>query len=328
MKKLCWLLVVVVLLFGITSCGENGGVQPEDLSPEEDAYYEEESAEQNELPDQDGNPYTTHEMIDGEIIVSYDYSEAYETLDFSQYTDHGSFSPEGLMWVEKSDYTGKQFGYIDYTGKLVVPFTSEIVEPGDFDNGYAIVSYEIDGFGMGNGLHGIIDTKGNVVLKFDNHAVSKHYISDNGNIVLTEVQPMGDVSVVETDTYSNNYVYCKEINKVVQLPERLGNSLDDFYYSDGLLRTYTTEDDPTGDAGDFHYVANFYDENGEIALTIKPSDNEYYSELIYVDDFKNGEAILTFYGLDREFYNVKIDKTGSWIGEPQRVIKDEVSFFN
>ncbi len=162
MKKLFLTALILALSIVMTACGVNT----------------ENQASTESLPDVDGNPYTTHEVIDGKTYISYDYSEVYDSLDLSQYTSWGSFGADGLMWVEKSDYTGKQFGYIDYQGNLVIPFSSEIVTPGDFEAGYAIVSYEYDGLGMGNGIRGIMDTTGEIKLKFDNHATSKCYRSE------------------------------------------------------------------------------------------------------------------------------------------------------
>lgn len=72
------------------------------------------------------------------------FNEVYDKLDLSQYSSWGHFAEDGLMWVEKSDYTGKQFGYINYKGEVAIPFTSEIAYAYDFVSSYAIVSYGND----------------------------------------------------------------------------------------------------------------------------------------------------------------------------------------
>jgi len=268
-------------------------------------------------PDLDGNPYTTHEIVDGETYVYCDYSAVYETLDLSQYSDWGSFGEDGLMWVEKSDYTGREIGYIDYTGKIVIPFTSEIEQAGDFNAGYAIVIYDADI--MRNGTYGIWDKEGNVVLKFINHAVSGHYYSDNGNIVL------GAINLIN-DKYSSpkNYVFCSNSERTIEI-QGCGVNNEGMYYSDGLLRTYRTEwFTNEKNQSDYKHVVTFYDANGEVALVIDCDSSEYYQQLMYVSNFVDGEAIVTFIGLDGNWYRVNIDKFGSWVNEPVQTSRDAV----
>ncbi len=273
----------------------------------------------NDVSDIDGNPYTTHEVIDGKTYVSYDYSDVYDNLDLSQYTSWGSFGADGLMWVEKSDYTGKQFGYIDYKGNIVIPFTSEIVSPGDFESGYAIVSYEYDGFGMGNGVHGVIDTKGEIKLKFDNHATSKCYQSSNGNIVFIGINMMDDLH-----SEPKNYIFCKNSGKVIEIPDGPVEN-DSMYYSDGWLRTYRTEwFTNENNESDYKHVVTFYNENGEVVLVVDSNSSPYYKALWFVDDFIDGKAIVTFVGQDSELYKVEIDKKGIWVGEPWKTDRDEI----
>lgn len=304
MKKLFLTALILALLIVMTACGVNT----------------ENQASTESLPDVDGNPYTTHEVIDGKTYISYDYSEVYDSLDLSQYTSWGSFGADGLMWVEKSDYTGKQFGYIDYQGNLVIPFSSEIVTPGDFEAGYAIVSYEYDGLGMGNGIRGIMDTTGEIKLKFDNHATSKCYRSENGNIVFVGINLMDDLYSSE----SKNYIFCGKSGKTIEIPDG-SPGLDGMYYSDGLLRTYRTvwyTDENNYNA--YKHVVTFYDENGEVALVVDSNSSPHFKNLTFVDDFIDGRAIITFVGQDGESYRVEIDKKGEWVGEPWQIDRDDL----
>jgi hypothetical protein len=303
MKKHLLTVLILALLAVITACNVNTNEQTSEIT----------------LPDIDGNPYTTHETIDGEEYISYDYSEVYDSLDLTQYTDWGSFGADGLMWVEKSNYTGKQFGYIDFKGNIVIPFTSEIISPGDFESGYAIVSYEYDGLSMGNGIHGVIDTKGEIKLKFKNHATSKHYQSKNGNIVFIGINMMDDL-------YSEpkNYIFCSNTKKTIEIPDGpVGTS--GIYYSDGLLRTYRYEFfTDKNNYNDFKHIITFYNEDAEVTLVIDSKSSEYYMNLITVKDFICGKSEIIFVGQDRNYYKVTIDKTGKWIDEPTQIHKDEI----
>lgn len=304
MKKLVLTLLAIFLLTTMVACDSNTN----------------DETNTNDLPDVDGNPYTTHEVIDGKTYVSYDYSSVYDTLDLSQYTSWGSFGADGLMWVEKSDYTGKQFGYIDYKGNLVIPFSSEIVTPGDFEAGYAIVSYEYDGFGMGNGIHGVMNTKGEIKLKFDNHATSECYRSENGNIVFVGINLMENLYSSET----KNYIFCGKSGETIEIPDGPAK-FDGMYYSDGLLRTYRTvwyTDENNYNA--YKHVVTFYDENGEVALVIDSNSSPHFKNLTFVDDFIDGKAIVTFVGQDREYYRVEIDKKGQWLCEPWKIDRDDL----
>lgn len=269
------------------------------------------------LPDVDGNPYTTHETIDGETYVYCDYSEVYDKLDLSQYTSYGSFGEDGLMWVEKSDYTGKKFAYIDWKGNIVIPFTSEIATPHDFRYGNAIVSYEYDV--MGNGMCGVINTTGEVKLKFDNHAISEWYHSTNGNIVFIGINLIDDLN-----SEPKNYIYCSNTGTTIEIPDGPIKN-EPMYYSDGWLRTYRTESYLNeNNVFDTKRIVTFYDEYGEVVLVVDSNSSPHYKALRYVADFSNGKSIVTFLGQDRELYKVEINKKGEWIGEPWKTNENEI----
>lgn len=273
------------------------------------------------ISDVDGNPHTTHETIDGETSIFYDYSSVYATLDLSQYENWGSFGEDGLMWVEKSDYTGKQFGYIDYNGNVIIPFTSKIKEPGNFVAGYAIVACESDV--MNNGIYNVINTKGETVFEFKNYAISSHYQSSNGNIVFMGIN-------LNENTFSSttkNYIFCSNIGNIVEF---VGDSSEPMLYSNGLLRTHRTNwDTPNKKIPGINYIdiVTFYDENGNEALTVDTNSSEYYRELLYVEDFINEVSTVYFQGLDRNYYTVQINKKGEWISEPVDIEMNEVKRF-
>ena len=274
------------------------------------------------LPDIDGNPYTTHEIVGGETYVSYDYSPVYDTLDLSQYDNHGTFGTDGLMWVEKSDYTGKQFGYIDYNGNIVIPFTSKIVKPGDFNSGYAIIAYETDI--MDNGIYSVINTKGETIFEFENRSCSLHYQSSNGNIVFIDINLIENINSSET----KDYILCSNTGKVIEIIEESCSyySSHPMLYSNGLLKTYRTVWE--SDAIEYIDVVTFYDENGNEALTIDTNSSEYFEKLLYVEDFVDEESVVYFYGLDQNYYTVRINKSGEWLSEPIEIDKEDAQFFN
>lgn len=287
---------------------------------------DEESDVQHEtLPDIDGNPYTTHYEAYGETVVSYDYTAAYETIDLSQYSDWGSFGEDGIMWVKKSDYKGTLYGYIDYLGNVVVPLTEEIVSPGQFENGYAIVACEYDV--MRNGIYAVINTKGETVLEFENHAISLHYQSSNGNIVFIDINLIEDMYSSET----KDYILCSNTGKVVEIVEEACScySPRSMVYSNGLLRTYRTDWDTPNKNNDVGYieVVTFYDENGVEALRIDTNSSEYYKSLLYVEDFVDEKSVVYFWGLDRNYYKVQIDKSGKWVSEPVKIDKEQAQRF-
>lgn len=304
MKKIFAIVLTVVLTASLVACSNQNNHTP---VPKET------------WPDLDGNPYTTHRVIDGETYVDYDYSAVYDSLDLSQYKDWGSFGEDGLMWVEKSDYTGKSFGYIDYKGNVVIPFTEEIVTPGDFNCGHAIVSYERDGFGMGNGIHGIINIKGDVVFKYDNHAVSGYWRQPNGNILFNRIDPIDEVITPDNvQPGAEAYLFVGSQEKVIALP---GNVVDGIDYSDGLTRVYIRYNDHTPVLP----AVKFYNDDGEEILSIDNDSNEYYKSVIYVSNFNDGVAYVTFWGLSREYYRVSIDIGGKWLSEPVQIDKDDIT---
>ncbi len=341
MKKKFAILLVLAVMISVSACGtpndkpittgsdvisesteglqstynDTSGLDADVIRP--DAPQMSTTIPEETWPDLDGNPYTTHKVFNGKTEVWIDYSEVYETLDLSQYTRRGSFGEDGLMWVEKADYTGKRIGYIDYKGNEVIPLMDTIERACDFHKGYAVIVYEEDS--MGNGMRAIIDTKGDVKLKYKNHAISGYYNSSNGNVVLAGVN-------LNDDLYgqTKNYIFCSNSEKTIEIQgSGLGGGM---YYSDGLLRTKTTvwrtnENKPYSS---YKHVVTFYDENGEIALVVDCDSSEYFRQLMYVSDFENGQAEVTFVGLDRNWYKVNIDKNGKWVDEPVKISKDVV----
>lgn len=334
MKKI--LCVLFIFLFAtLTACNGRQGTTPNqteneqtepDLPNEEDSNQtifndnkEEETIFSNEgdgfstiLDDIDSNPYTTHWKIGDEIIVDYDYSEAYEKLDLSQYSRWGCFGVDGIMWVEKSSYAGKQLGYIDYTGNVIFPLRDSIEVVEEFHNGLAIFYYEVDI--MGNGHCGIINTRGEIVAEYEAHAITKRKFLNNGNIYFVDVTPQGTHR-----SSSNAYMFCKDTNKFVEMPIPAWNSLDNIDYSDDLILVYSN-----------YYInpgVKYFDSEGNCVIDLDNS-NEYYKSIIYAERFHDGEANITFKGMDDNWYIVKINKSGEWINEPEKTSKNDAKTFS
>ncbi len=271
--------------------------------------------EETRLEDGDGNPYTYGYMNGDTLSYWYDYSEAYEKLDLSKYSAYGAFGFDGLMWVEMSDYTGKKFAYIDYNGDVIIDFPAEIAGCGNFENGLALFYYELDI--MGNGYCGIIDTKGNVLNRFEKKSATEIIRLNNGNIYFTYIIPKDVYVEVYDGNATETYMYCKGKNEFVEMPE-VNNDIGD--YSEGLLRV-----SHSGFDYEFDWLINldgkatcYYDENGNISLILERS-NEYYKEILSADDFYNGRARIVFVGMDDNYYEVYIDKKLDWVTEPQQV---------
>lgn len=295
---------------------ESGIVETHDFSNETENFIAEETPTtmpEEIWPDLDGNPYTTHEIIDGETYIWCDYSEVYNTLDLSQYSSWGSFGLDGIMWVEKADYAGKQIGYIDYNGNEIVPLTDTIKRACDFYNGLAIVLYEEEVWN--NGMRGIINTQGEVVAKYENHAATKYNHLNNGNIVFSS-----DIDI-EGKSYSggNAYMFVKATGDFVEVPVPAWQSIETIDYSDGLLLIYSN-----------YYVdpgAKYFDEEGNCVLDLDNS-SEYYKEVMFASDFVDGEATVNFVGMDRDWYTVKIDKSGAWKTEPVKISSSDADTFS
>ncbi len=260
------------------------------------------------LEDLDNNPYTTHRKVDGEIVVSYDYSEVYDKLDLSKYSGHGRFAEDGIMWVKMSDYTGTKYGYIDYNGNFIVPLSEEISGASNFYNGLAIVyfSESLRYFGV------IINTKGESISFFEYYAVSKWNYLNNGNIYFTDV-------AVEGKYDYDACMFCKETGEFVVMPYPGRSSIGSIDYSDGLLLVYSK-------SGDYS-ITGYFDSQGNCVIDLNNS-NQYYKWVKYAERFRKGEATVTFVGLDEEWYKVKINKKGEWISEPEQISEYDAKTFN
>lgn len=313
---LCLLLVVII---GTSGCGTSDYSNGQEIVSSQDT-----SSNEEVLPDQDNNPYSTHKIINGETIVEYDYSEAYEKLDLSEYTEHGKFGEDGIMWVKKSDYTGIQCGYIDYNGKVIMPLTTGIEETTNFKDGFAIVKHKKDYLGIPG--FSVIDKVGNILFDYYTTAdIWENIIIVNKNIILAR-------NICDSRELENNkmlsLIFFSNTNKLVKINELFLYSFEDapISVSDGLIRVVTYD----AKKGYFSHRPNtieYFDENGEVVLKIDNSSNENYEHIQYVENFIDGKAILTFEGKDENLYNVTIDKQGKWLDEPKMIQKSSAKSF-
>lgn len=323
MKKVIPVLIVVILSITLVSCNKTSNVTPSKNNHSSSQNVENETTndttvsinEQEKVwPDLDGNPYTTHEVDGEEVYAWYDYSEVYETLDLSMYTDWGEFGMDGLMWVEKSDYTGKAIGYIDYHGNEIIPPSSEIIRAHNFNEGLAIIVFDEDVFG--NGLRAIINTNGDILAKYEHNAITKYNHLNNGNIVFSS-----DIVVYDYDFSGQNaYLFIKSSSEFVEIPTPAWQTIETIDYSDGLLLVYSN--------GYVNPGAKYFDENGNCVIDLDNSNEYYQGAVLYASDFQNGEATVHFKGLDSNYYTVQIDHTGAWKTEPIKISKDETKSFS
>ncbi len=313
---LCLLLVVII---GTSGCGTSDYSNGQEIVSSQDT-----SSNEEVLPDQDDNPYSTHKIINGEIIVEYDYSDAYEKLDLSEYTEHGKFGKDGIMWVKKSDYTGIQYGYIDYNGNVIMSMSSEIEEVDNFNDGFAIIKHKKDYVGFPK--FSVIDKVGNILFDYYTTAdIGERVTLVNKNIIV--VHNVSD-SIDLKNAKIISYVFFSNTNKLVKISESILCSIEDapISVSDGLIRVVTYD----AKKGTIYHRSNtieYFDENGEVVLKIDNSSNDNYEHIQYVENFIDGKAILTFEGKDENLYNVTIDKQGKWLDEPKMIQKSSAKSF-
>lgn len=229
----------------------------------------------------------------------------YANIDLSQYSSHGTFGDDGLMWVEISNYSGKQFGYVDRDGTMCIDLKDTVERVDNFYNGIARITYEI------GGRCAIIDTMGNVLVEYEECAVTKACELNNGNIYFADIKVNGSMS-------TGTYMYCKNTNKFVSMPHPAWQSIYRVDYSDGLMLVHTT--------GGYDPGTRYFDADGNCVIDVDNS-NEYYKGIMYAEDFVNGQANVTFVGMDGEWYIVKIDKTGKWVNEPTKISKYDAKTF-
>jgi len=308
LKKSGILCLIVIFIICISGCkSSNKGVQ-NNINTNETVRSEE------VLPDQDKNPYSTHKIINGETIVTYDYSKAYDKIDLSEFQAHGEFGDDGIIWVKKSDYTGTQYGYMDYNGNFIIPLTSEIKIPGEFKSGFVSVVYDIN---FSEYKCNFLDTKGNVIFNYTTHDEEFEDIKVfNKDIII--FKELRSVSVPTTlDRLYNSYVYFVKTNKLIGISDGYFH-WELFSFSDGLLKTAGSIES-NGEKNPFF---EFYNDNGELELRIDEKNNEYYTSICDVDKFVDGKSTITFIGKDECKYKVTIDKKGNWLDEPIAIRND------
>lgn len=142
-----------------------------------------------------------------------------------KYGSIGSFH-DGLACVSVYDkYWIPKYGYIDKTGKLIIPVNYDLAE--DFSDGYAQVGISQSQYG--NRLHGVIDTKGNVVVpiqypnmgQINEGMVSVSVGYDNGTIKWGFCDMTG--KLVVPMIYSRVYDYQEGFAVVAMPDERFSN---------------------------------------------------------------------------------------------------------
>lgn len=251
--------------------------------------------------------------------------ELYSEVDLSQYSAYGSSTENGVMWVEKSNYTGKMYGCINTNGEYIVPLTSEIKEISNYDfspEGFSVVifnpSKRVDtahGVEYEREFGAIYNSKGEIVNRFELVGISSWRHLNNGNIFFEDIDPYGTLS----HSSSNAYMFCIKTGKLVEMPIPAWQSSSTIEYSDDLMLIYSNYYKNPG--------AKYYDHDGNCCIDLDNS-NEYYKEVMYADDFIDGQANVTFVGLDGNWYKVKIDKKGEWITEPEQISKYDAETFS
>lgn len=293
MKKILAIVITALLLFLSIGCKEQ---RPQDVSEQKT-------------------------NSDGLLTLEELYSE----VDLSQYSAYGSSTENKVMWVEKSNYAGKMYGCINTNGEYIVPLTSEIKEISNYDfspEGFSVVifnpSKRVDtayGVEYEREFGAIYNLKGEIVNKFELVGISSWRYLNNGNIFFENIDPYGTLS----HSSSNAYMFCIKTGELVEMPIPAGQSSSTIEYSDDLMLIYSNYYKNPG--------AKYYDHDGNCCIDLDNS-NEYYKEVMYADNFINGQANVNFIGLDGNWYKVKIDKKGEWITEPKQISKYDAETFS
>lgn len=309
MKKALALIVSLLLLFATVGCDDGG-------ERDSDQIHFSDSSDIH-IFDNIFDNFSDEELQSSAPSKYISLEELYSGVDLSQFSKHGRSTTNSAMWVEKSDYTGIQYGCINTKGEWIVPLTSEIKSISDFDFSDAGLSIVIMKGSQREEMGGIAGTynkdfgviynmQGQVMEKFELTGILSEWTHlNNGNIYLTQVRPFGT---------SNEccLMYCVNTNRFVEVSSPAWQSLYKIKYSDGLMLVYSRSSDTPG--------TKYYDENGQCRIDLDNS-NEYYREILYADHFVDGQANVEFAGMDGKIYTVKINKHGEWVSEPKTVYK-------
>ncbi len=232
----------------------------------------------------------------GMSSVDETQQDLYANIDLSQYSEYGSLSDDGIMWVKKSGYDDVEYGYINSNGEYVVPLSNEMTLPHDFQNGFAVAEFGDQWQGT---LCKIYNPYGEVVAQFFRTGLTIMEHLNNGNIYLKGVS-VDDAFAAEEN---KAYMFCAESKKMVGMPY----TTDYIDYSDGLMLVCSDYMEKT---------IKYFDSDGNCVLDLVT--NSEYSVYI-ATDFVNGKANIAFVGKDGKNYTVDIDKTGKWLTEPVAV---------
>lgn len=187
--------------------------------------------------------------------------------------EHGHINEfsDGLALVAKHDNDGPdaQYGYVDTSGKLVIPYMSGVVEASDFSDGMAVVKVNDGLIGHRQTKSGYIDKSGALVIPYQ-YATAYSFV--NG----TAVVETGTVSYIHLDALTGDYTAAEAKIKELGIPythsviDKTGKVLislkrgDSLFLSDDeniIYRNYTN--------GSNKLIKNpFYDPNAAVS---KPS---------------------------------------------------------
>lgn len=250
-------------------------------------------------------------------------SMSYNVMIEPQYEDADYFS-EGLAAVKKN---GK-WGYIDETGKTVIPFEYDYAFP--FSEDLAVVLIQ--------GIDKIKDTD----VSYDgvpNDAYFWHIIDKNGNKTLlkysnpestdgvlfpvcTKAEDFKPSEFYYTPIYHNGYL---NIVNFVYNPYYVGMAFDrngkyaqvnnKTMYGEPIWPSYSFNEGLWSTSVDFDYLQFYLDEKGNFALEVSEIDNG----VCRVMPFNQGLApYAVYYGGDyNTVYYGFIDKNGNTVIEPQ-----------
>lgn len=323
---------LLLLLMNLTGCGlvrklgllsdhtdDVGGANQDLFEENEQALFDQRLAdlEQEEMEQQEGQ----------------------ETdVDLSAYDDHGTWQC-GRMWVHKSeggyDHLNGYYAYINERGEVITDWhlDDEWVEPQDFKNDRALVytgeeRAERMGVERGQNLiptsYDVVDLEGRTIAVFAGTLCGNpdkqlpHYEANSYGLVFYQklcsykngwVDQMEHHVILE----DGRDITCSYASESYDLNKQIIQT-DTEGFRDHFANGYLYFQDTVKDSGGSGNVCLFFDRNGDVAVNLSGFP---YPVKTASDVSGEDTIVVTFYGVDGNYYDVTVDLEGNWLDEPK-----------
>jgi hypothetical protein len=189
-----------------------------------------------------------------------------------KYDDAMQFS-DGLAAVKITDKNSAKWGFIDKKGKVVIPFEYDEVKP--FSDGLAAVRIGIDYVGTGAGPWGYIDKKGKLVIPME-HYYATSFSYGRAAVSDSERHAPDGIKYGYIDTSGNLVIPMKYYTNNGGYPH-------DLSHNDGLATVRTPNSSPP-DGG-----WGFMDVDGKVLIEV---GDMWRNMDPYTPHFRNGMALV------------------------------------